>query len=180
MENQNMFFECESKISKRIAHKIFNKSDIDDIRQEVFIRFSESLKNIKNTDNLCGYLLRITDNIVIDFYRNKNKIPSHNADLENNISEKVAGIEEYTLSEIALITYINKLPEKYREALILVEINGFSQKDACQKLNISYSGLKSRVQRAREKLKEEILNCCYYKFDNYGNILSCCETKACC
>jgi RNA polymerase sigma-70 factor, ECF subfamily len=82
---------------------------------------------------------------VIDFYRNKNKTTIHNAVLENSITEKTTGIEEYTLSEIALITFINKLPDKYREALILVEINDLSQKDTSQKLNISYSGLKSRV-----------------------------------
>ena len=78
MDNRNMFFECESKIIIRIANKVFNNADVQDLRQEVFIRFAHSLKSIKNTDNLCGYLLRITDNIVNDFYRKKYKSPSDN------------------------------------------------------------------------------------------------------
>jgi RNA polymerase sigma-70 factor, ECF subfamily len=182
MDNQNMFFECETKITKRIASKVNDSMDIEDLRQEVFIRYKKGLENIKNTDNLCGYLLRITDNIVHDYYRNKFKIPSEsfNPTLQYENSEQNIVEDGYSLSEISVITFLNKLSEKYKEALILTEINGESQKNVAEKLNLTYSALKSRVQRARKMLKAEILNCCDYKFDTYGNIISCCENNPCC
>jgi len=66
---------------------------------------------------------------------------------------------------------IKTLPDKYRDALEMSEINGVSHKEIAEELNISYSGAKSRVQRGREKLKEVLLHCCEIKADKYGNII---------
>jgi RNA polymerase sigma-70 factor (ECF subfamily) len=63
------------------------------------------------------------------------------------------------------------LPRKYRQALELTEMQGFSQTELAARLNISVSGAKSRVQRAREKLKEALLDCCHFEFDRYGRVI---------
>ena len=55
-----------------------------------------------------------------------------------------------------------------------VDFEGMSQKEYADRLGISISGAKSRVQRAREKLKDLILKCCDYQFDKYGNVIKCC------
>jgi RNA polymerase sigma-70 factor, ECF subfamily len=81
------------------------------------------------------------------------------------------------LADCCLRPMIEALPAIYRDALIMTDLEGLSQKALAEKLGISISGAKSRVQRAREKLKEEILNCCQYEFDKYGNIISCCNNK---
>lgn len=77
------------------------------------------------------------------------------------------------LASGSLRSMIESLPPIYRDALIWTQLEGVSQKDLAQKLGISETGARSRVQRAREKLKQVILNCCAYEFDKYGNILSC-------
>jgi RNA polymerase sigma-70 factor (ECF subfamily) len=43
--------------------------------------------------------------------------------------------------------------------------------EAAAKLNISVSGVKFRVQRAREKLKDAFLDCCHFEFDRYGRVI---------
>ena len=75
--------------------------------------------------------------------------------------------------------FLDSLPEKYREALFEVEINGLSQLELAKKLDISYSGAKSRVQRGREKLREALLDCCDIAADKYGNILEYSPRKSC-
>ena len=76
--------------------------------------------------------------------------------------------------------YINQLEEPFRQALILSEIRGMSQKEIADKLNISYSGIKSRIQRGREKVKKMMLDCCHYEFDRYGNLMDYkCRDKNC-
>jgi RNA polymerase sigma-70 factor (ECF subfamily) len=77
---------------------------------------------------------------------------------------------------------IESLEPIYREALILIELEGLSQQQYAEKVGISYTNAKTRVQRAREKLRKIILQCCQYQFDKYGNIVSCCNgnnTKTC-
>jgi RNA polymerase sigma-70 factor (ECF subfamily) len=66
---------------------------------------------------------------------------------------------------------IQQLPEKYKVALELSELQGMSQKELSEQLGISYSGAKSRVQRGREMLKELLTGCCHIESDRYGNII---------
>ena len=89
----------------------------------------------------------------------------------------VAANEPYRLSGRYLRAVIEGLPPKYREALTLVDLGGKSQKEVAEALGVSYSGMKSRVQRAREMLKRAILDCCAYEFDKYGNVVGCCDGK---
>ncbi len=67
---------------------------------------------------------------------------------------------------------INCLPEKYRQALILTELQGLPQQALAERLGISLSGAKSRVQRGREKLRQALLDCCHFEFDRRGGIIS--------
>jgi RNA polymerase sigma-70 factor (ECF subfamily) len=66
---------------------------------------------------------------------------------------------------------LDSLPNDYRQALILTEYQGLTQKELGEKLGISLSGAKSRVQRAREKLKTMLLNCCHFQFDRLGRVI---------
>jgi RNA polymerase sigma-70 factor (ECF subfamily) len=72
------------------------------------------------------------------------------------------------------------LPEKYAKALILVEFSSLSYKEASQKLGISVSGVKSRVQRARKMIKDSLMRCCHFVFDRFGTILDYHPVTCCC
>jgi RNA polymerase sigma-70 factor (ECF subfamily) len=75
---------------------------------------------------------------------------------------------------------VEELPEAYREALRLTEYEGLSQKALSDRLGISFSGAKSRVQRARAKIKEQLPNCCHFQFDYAGRIIEYQSRCACC
>ena len=173
-----IFFECEPKIIKQLARKVKDESARDDLLHEVFIKFAVKFDNLKNRDNLCGYLHRITDTTIIDYFRLENRFLLTD---DENAFEKViidaAEDSDYKLANCCLKSFINQLSPKYKEALILTEIENQPQKETAKQLGLSYSGLKSRVQRAREMLKKSILDCCDYKFDKYGNIVGCCDEK---
>jgi RNA polymerase sigma-70 factor (ECF subfamily) len=68
---------------------------------------------------------------------------------------------------------IYSLPEPYRDALVLTEFEGLTQKELAERLGISLSGAKSRVQRGREKLKEMLFDCCRFEFDRRGRMIEC-------
>jgi len=81
---------------------------------------------------------------------------------------------------------VRNLPELDRQALVLTEYQGLTQKEMAERLGSSFSGAKSRVQRAREKLKQQLLECCHFELDHRGHIIDyqarchSCETAACC
>ena len=80
---------------------------------------------------------------------------------------------------------LERLPEHYREALVLTEYQGLTQKELAERLGLSFSGAKSRVQRAREKLKQLMLECCHFEFDCLGRVIDyqprccCCSQNTC-
>jgi len=61
-----------------------------------------------------------------------------------------------------------RLEPKYKEALLLVDFNQKGQAAAAEEMGISLSAMKSRVQRARTNLKEELLACCAIEVDRFG------------
>lgn len=70
-----------------------------------------------------------------------------------------------------LKSMIDSLPDKYKQAIMLTELGGLTQKELAQKLGMSISGAKSRVQRGRNMLREKFFECCKFQFDAYGNIV---------
>jgi len=65
---------------------------------------------------------------------------------------------------------IAELPEIYRFALVLSEIEGLPQRKVADHLGVSLSGTKSRVQRGKEKLRERLLECCNIETGQSGII----------
>jgi RNA polymerase sigma-70 factor (ECF subfamily) len=74
----------------------------------------------------------------------------------------------------------NAIADYYREALILTEYKGLNQRELAERLGLSFSGAKSRVQREREKLKTMLLDCCHFEFDRLGKIIDYQPNCACC
>ena len=60
---------------------------------------------------------------------------------------------------------VKRLPEQYSEAVALTDLGGLTQKDAATRMGLSLSGMKSRVQRGRSKLKTLLLDCCRVELD---------------
>ena len=67
--------------------------------------------------------------------------------------------------------FLNSLPEKYKQAIIMADIENIPQKEIAKRLNISYSCAKSRVQRGRELLKSSYNQCCEISTDIYGDVI---------
>jgi RNA polymerase sigma-70 factor (ECF subfamily) len=66
---------------------------------------------------------------------------------------------------------VDELEPPYREALLLTEWQGVSQHEMAARLGLSPSGAKSRVQRARRRLKALLLDCCALELDRRGTVL---------
>lgn len=146
-----------------------------DVLQVTYLKASQAWEKLKNPQKSKAWLWQIARHSLIDFYRKRLK--EKKVDREWLTQHNLRTIEEGNERLIDLANYIPKaltlLPEKYREALQLTEIEGLSQKELAQRLGLSYSGAKSRIQRGRQKLKEIILECCLIEADAYGNILEC-------
>jgi RNA polymerase sigma-70 factor, ECF subfamily len=65
---------------------------------------------------------------------------------------------------------IARLAEPYRAAIELTSLQGLTQADAGRRAGISVSGMKSRVQRGREQLRQMLVTCCQIDVDARGAV----------
>ena len=73
-----------------------------------------------------------------------------------------------------------RLPPKYSEAILLTEFEGLKQKELAEKIGLSLSAAKNRVQRARQMIKDDLMRCCHFEFDSYGTIIDYHPITCCC
>ncbi len=152
-------------IMKRVA----DKSTAEDILQNVFVKTLSNISSIKDSTKIKSWLFQVTRNTIVDHYRKSSRSEKIPDNLEN-FDEEI--VDDYTEEvETWIVPFIERLSEKYREALMLSEIKGMSQKDLAAHLGISYAAAKSRVQRGRVLLKEKLTDCCIFHADKYGNIM---------
>ena len=162
------------RLGNFIRSRVRDDSEAEDILQEVFIRVHRSLCCQPEWNKPESWFYQIARNLIIDHYRKRREtltIPENlpaepNSYVPDHPEEDPEAVLALSLREI-----INELPETYRQALILTEFQGLSQKQLAERLGISLSGAKSRVQRARAKLRDMLLACCHFEFDRRGSIV---------
>lgn len=164
--SQDVWQEYHSGLRGFIRRRASDDAVAEDILQEVFLKMHAGLPSLKSVTKLQSWLYQIARNAVIDQYRSKHPsvaIPESLTQPESDPGEKA--VEE--LSE-CLQPMIRQLPDRYRDAIILSELKGLTQREVAELQGISVSGAKSRVQRGRALLKEMITDCCRLEFDHKG------------
>jgi len=160
--------DTQQRLKQFVLRKVRDRAVTDDIVQDVFLKAHAKLPQLRDHEKIIGWIFQITRNTIADYFRNKARtIKSQDIDWENKPSAYNDCVSK-CLSEMLL-----KLPTIYREALQLAELENISQTELAWKLGISYSGAKSRVQRARQLLKNEMEKLYLIKMDAYGNVIVC-------
>jgi RNA polymerase sigma-70 factor (ECF subfamily) len=122
---------------------------------------------VENEEKLEAWLFQVTRRVIADHFR-KRRSPG----LLSEPAEEIP--ESNVASEVAswLTPMMASLDEADREALRLTDLEGLSQKELAARLGLSLTGARSRVQRARKRLKDVLLDCCQIEMDRRGNALS--------
>lgn len=177
MEAVEIWTSFNEEIRNYVSRKVKDKNTTDDIVQDIFEKVINNIKKLESVENLQQYLYKIARNTITDAFRSRKLVYSED-ELEGVGNRMIDTTEEPNgeslnsiISRSCVKPFIEKLPEKYKDAVIASEIENMSQKDLAERLGISYSGAKSRVQRGREKLKDLFQECCNFEHDKYGNLI---------
>ena len=166
-----------------IRRRVNDPDDAEDILQEVFLKIHTKIDTLEDGDRLVSWLYQITRNTIIDYYRSRRPAD----ELPESLVVDPEPVESDPTAQLAagLREFMTCLPDKYRRALVLTELDGLRQAELAGRMGISVSGAKSRVQRGREMLRQALLECCHFEFDRRGGVLDytprpdCCDTCNC-
>jgi len=167
--------ELAADLARYVRSRIPDPYDAEDVLQEVFCRACEHVGDLRDPGRLSAWIYRIARHAVADYHRRR-RLQSRWARREALAPLLAAEAEippGQTEAEAAacLGALLDELPESDRQALSLTIREGLQQKELAARLGLSVSGAKSRVQRARSRLKALFLACCEIEFDRRGNLL---------
>nr|WP_298999389.1 sigma-70 family RNA polymerase sigma factor [uncultured Allomuricauda sp.] len=126
----------------------------DEINQLVLMKVIDSCCSDVKIKNVRSWLFQIAHNTTIDYLKKSEK----HVGLEREIQEETED-NVYLEIEPFVSALIDFLPEKYGVPLRMSDIEKLKQQDIANKLNLSLTATKSRIQRARELLKNEVFTC---------------------
>lgn len=175
---ESIWTNVYEKLFGFISKHSINKDDVNDIIQDTFLKVKTNIDSLRNPAKVESWIFQIARNTINDFFREKKKF-IETGENTNEVSIEPDAFEEEDI-KVKIQTQefsqyagfiVSELPEKYRNAVYMADIEGLSMKEVAEELNISVSGAKSRVQRGRKMIKEIILKCCEVNTDKYGNIV---------
>jgi len=169
MKTINKVLKIRENLLNFINSKIKNNTISEDILQDVLVKVMTKVNTLKDEEKLISWVYQITRNEINTYFRkSKNTNTNEFSGLVADVSDEANLNKEFASCISAMIA---DLSPKYKEAITKVDINGMSQKEFSTQMNISYSGGKTRVQRARNMIKESLVSCCSISHDKFGNIV---------
>jgi len=157
----------EKRVYTMALRLVGNPDDAYDVAQEAFIRVYRSLKGFKGEAKFSTWIYRIVSNLCIDLNRRSRRIrqvPLEQSDDDESFEisipdERYDPVREFDRSEISLAIEkaLSTLSYEHREIFILRELNGLSYAEIADIMLIEEGTVKSRLFRAREKLRSALL-----------------------
>jgi RNA polymerase sigma-70 factor (ECF subfamily) len=172
LSTESVWAQLSSDLRQFIRRKVSDEHVADDVLQETFVRIHRSLASLQNEERLAAWVHQIARNAINDHYR---RTPGDRALPAENLEQAAGNPLEPLQSHASewMQELIELLPEDYRAALKLAEIEGLTQQHVAERLGLSLSGAKSRVQRGRALLRELLNQCCTFQFDHAGRLMDC-------
>ena len=166
--------ELRAKLRGFIGARVNDPHDADDVTQDVLLKVQAQLDDFPEDDKLPAWIFTAARNAVIDHYRARavrapaagggdvdtlpDETPNERADALRGLTSCLAGM-------------IGQLPEPYRTAMRLADLEGLDHQELADRTGVSLTAAKSRVRRARQHLREMILDCCRLEHDARGGVV---------
>jgi len=163
--------DLSSDLRRFIFRRVSDDHVADDLLQETFVRIHRNIGTLREADRLAAWVYQIARNVILDHHRKASKAAVALGDFEP--AETRDDPPSRCRDGAWLNEMIRSLPDGYHDAVQLSEIEGLTQTDVADRLGLSLSGAKSRIQRGRSLLKDELEKCCRFEFDGRGQMMDC-------
>lgn len=146
----------------RLAYRFCGKrEDAEDLVQDLLIKLYTRQTSLEEIELLRPWLAKSLYRLYIDQFRCLHRSPLNFVAGEMDVDEQLAPIQEQPELEVqreqeqkVIESALNRLSEEHRALIILCDIEGFSMPEAQEVLDLAEGTVKSRLHRARARLKE--------------------------
>jgi len=157
----------ENTIMNMAYRLLGNRSDAADVCQEVFVLLLRKLGSFRGEAKFSTWLYRVSLNACHDHARRLRRHVSLSEspgedlpEMEQRLADEGLDSPELSLEKTEVRNMvqeaITRLPHKFKEVIFLHDISGYNYKEVAEILDISLGTVKSRLNRARNRLAEEL------------------------
>ncbi len=154
----NKVIESNKQNIKNII-RLITKEDNEDLEQEVYVKIWKNSDKYKEKGSVKSWISTITKNTSLDYlkssYRKMFSTSTSDDLVMSNIKDKKSTPESNVVSlerQKRIVKAINQLKPKFKEVIMLCEINGYSYEDCAKKLKCPVGTVKSRLYNAKKEL----------------------------
>jgi RNA polymerase sigma-70 factor (ECF subfamily) len=151
-----------------LRHRLQHTADAEDVLQEVFVKALGQGSQFCTLSSPRAWLFHVARNVLADrlrVARSQIALPDEIAAPETEEAPAVDALAQ------CLPRVLSELAAEDRLAITLCDIEGMTQAQLAEHLGISLSGAKSRIQRARRRLREGLERGCRVCFDDEGRVI---------
>jgi RNA polymerase sigma-70 factor (ECF subfamily) len=166
----------------RYLTRLVGQAEAEDLTQDVLIKVSKGLGQFRGDSGLSTWIYRIATNSALDRLRRPTALRTPDSEyvMTTELGDDTPGEEHGRIEEAGpsveagvirmemnqcILEFVHRLPENYRTALLLSELEGFTNSEIADIVGVSLDAVKIRLHRAREKLRRELSTGCNFHRD---------------
>ncbi|EAU55889.1 sigma-70 family RNA polymerase sigma factor [Mariprofundus ferrooxydans] len=158
----------EAELRGWLISRLDNAADADDLLQDVFEKAMLQGERFCTVENARAWLYRVTRNALIDRYRLTREL----VELPDDIAADLPETETVDNLSECIPRVLSELSAGDREVINCCDINGMSQQQFASLKGLSLPAVKSRIQRARRRLRQTLEENCQVRLDESGHVCS--------
>lgn len=190
LEFSDIYKEFHGKILNFLT-RLVGENEAEEVAQEVFEKISQNLTRFKRESKLSTWIYRIATNAALDKLKSASfkhsqsgpfaPFPLHEPEMEGPIStgkNKPASVDKKIIKDEmneCIREFVDRLSPEYRTIITLKELEGFTNREIAEILEISIDTAKIRLHRARAKLRQSLETGCDFYHDDQNELA--CDRK---
>lgn len=154
---EKLVIDNQNRVYSVCMGMLKNPHDAQDASQETFLKAYRHIRNFRGQSSVETWLTKIAMNVCLDEIRSRRDTVPLNEGFDVPDTETAESRVLARESQQAVRRALEQLPSDQRAVVVLRDIKGFSYEEVCDILNLNIGTVRSRLHRARERLKKIFL-----------------------
>jgi len=156
----------EPELRGWLRHRLGNTAEADDLLQDLFLKALRQGDRFCSVQNARAWLFEVARNTLADRLR----VARQMVELPEDLLAPVDEVDTVDTLTACLPRVLSELSAQDREAITSCDLQGMPQAEFAAAHGLSLSAAKSRVQRARQRLRERMTQACQVQLDEIGHV----------
>lgn len=161
IDYNNIYNTYHPKLKTLVSKKIKDQGYVEDLVQEILLKVHRKLDTYDPKYSLSTWIYSIAFNTIKNYYKALKDNISYSAEVyDNDHTELLDDPESVMIAaeiEGKYLKSLSQLDDKFLDVYIMKEVDSMSDKDISTQLDVPLGTVKSRLNRAREYIKKEVL-----------------------